>query len=130
MAVVNSGLVDDNFKVIKVVTGKKNADETIVEVSSLKGATNESKLSLANVYYEVVNEKIDNVEQDGKVTLEFDGEDPFLTLRGKDNYGLKPSEKKFLPDYGFNDIIVKSGTDLKSFSLILECHKESGFTTT
>tara|TARA_A100001011_G_scaffold262986_1_gene271521 strand:+ start:1347 stop:1736 length:390 start_codon:yes stop_codon:yes gene_type:complete len=129
MAVVTTDLVDDNFKVIKVVTGKKNADETVVEVDSLKGATNESLLSVANVYYEIVNEKIDGVEQDGKVTLEFDGEDPFLTLRGKDNYGLKPREIKIKPESGAGNIKVKSGTDLKNFSVILECHKESGFTT-
>ena len=129
MAVVTTDLVDDNFKVIKVVTGKKNADETVVEVDSLKGATNESLLSVANVYYEIVNEKIDGVEQDGKVTLEFDGEDPFLTLRGKDNYGLKPRETKIKPESGAGNIKVKSGTDLKNFSVILECHKESGFTT-
>jgi len=129
MAVVTTDLVDDNFKVIKVVTGKKNADETVVEVDSLKGATNESLLSVANVYYEIVNEKIDGVEQDGKITLEFDGEDPFLTLRGKDNYGLKPREIKIKPESGAGNIKVKSGTDLKNFSVILECHKESGFTT-
>jgi len=130
MAVVITDLVDDNFKVIKVVTGKKNADETVIEVDSLKGATNESLLSVANVYYEIVNEKIDGVEQDGKVTLEFDGEDPFLTLKGKDNYGLKPKEDKIKPESGAGgNIKVKSGTDLKSFSVILECHKESGFTS-
>ena len=85
MALVNTGLVDDNFKVIKVITGKKNEDELIVEVEKLKGSTNESKISVANVYYEVVNEKVNNVEQDGKVTLQFDDSDPFLTLQGKDN---------------------------------------------
>ena len=84
MALVNTGLVDDNFKVIKVITGKKNEDELIVEVEKLKGSTNESKISVANVYYEVVNEKVNNVEQDGKVTLQFDDSDPFLTLQGKD----------------------------------------------
>ena len=82
MALVNTGLVDDNFKVIKVITGKKNEDELIVEVEKLKGSTNESKISVANVYYEVVNEKVNNVEQDGKVTLQFDDSDPFLTLQG------------------------------------------------
>ena len=80
MALVNTGLVDDNFKVIKVITGKKNEDELIVEVEKLKGSTNESKISVANVYYEVVNEKVNNVEEDGKVTLQFDDSDPFLTL--------------------------------------------------
>ena len=86
MALTNTGLVDDNFKVIKVITGKKNEDELIVEVEKLKGSTNESKISVANVYYEVVNEKVNNVEQDGKVTLQFGDSDPFLTLQGKDNY--------------------------------------------
>ena len=129
MALVNTGLVDDNFKVIKVITGKKNEDELIVEVEKLKGSTNESKISVANVYYEVVNEKVNNVEQDGKVTLQFDDSDPFLTLQGKDNYGLKPTEAKIKPESGLGNIKVKTGTNLKNFSLILECHKESGFTT-
>ena len=40
MALTNTGLVDDNFKVIKVITGKKNEDEMIVEVEKLKGSTN------------------------------------------------------------------------------------------
>tara|TARA_B100001057_G_scaffold199613_1_gene200280 strand:- start:527 stop:919 length:393 start_codon:yes stop_codon:yes gene_type:complete len=129
MALTNTGLVDDNFKVIKVITGKKNEDETIIEVESLSGATNESKISVANVYHEVVNEKVNNVEQTGQVTLQFDGGDPFLTLTGRDNYGLKPTENKIKPESGAGNIKVKTGTNLKNFSLIIECHKESGFTT-
>ena len=129
MALTNTGLVDDNFKVIKVITGKKSEDETIIEVEKLSGATNESKISVANVYHEVVNEKVNNVEQTGQVTLQFDDGDPFLTLTGRDNYGLKPSEAKIKPESGAGNIKVKTGTNLKNFSLIIECHKESGFTT-
>ena len=129
MALTNTGLVDDNFKVIKVITGKKSEDETIIDVEKLSGATNESKISVANVYHEVVNEKVNNVEQTGQVTLQFDDGDPFLTLTGRDNYGLKPSEAKINPESGAGNIKVKTGTNLKNFSLIIECHKESGFTT-
>tara|TARA_Y200000002_G_scaffold87307_1_gene69614 strand:- start:2989 stop:3381 length:393 start_codon:yes stop_codon:yes gene_type:complete len=129
MALTNTGLVDDNFKVIKVITGKKSEDETIIDVEKLSGATNESKISVANVYHEVVNEKVNNVEQTGQVTLQFDDGDPFLTLTGRDNYGLKPSEAKIKPESGAGNIKVKTGTNLKNFSLIIECHKESGFTT-
>ena len=129
MALTNTGLVDDNFKVIKVITGKKSEDETIIDVEKLSGATNESKISVANVYHEVVNEKVNNVEQTGQVTLQFDDGDPFLTLTGRDNYGLKPSEAKIKPESGAGNIKVKTGTNVKNFSLIIECHKESGFTT-
>ena len=45
------------------------------------------------------------------------------------NYGLKPTEAKIKPESGSGNIKVKTGTKLKNFSLILECHKESGFTT-
>ena len=129
MTISSTNLVDDNFKVINKITGARNEDEKLIELDNLKGSTNESKISVANVYYEVVNEKVNNVEQDGKVTLQFDDSDPFLTLQGKDNYGLKPTEAKIKPESGSGNIKVKTGTKLKNFSLILECHKESGFTT-
>ena len=57
MALTNTGLVDDDFKVVKVITGKKNEDELILQVEKLSGSTNESKISVANLYYELVNEK-------------------------------------------------------------------------
>tara|TARA_B100001996_G_C18245071_1_gene433081 strand:- start:28 stop:417 length:390 start_codon:yes stop_codon:yes gene_type:complete len=127
MALTNTGLVDDDFKVVKVITGKKNEDSLILEIEKLKGSTNESKISVANLYYELVNEKENNVEKTGNVTLQFAGDDPFITLQGRDNYGLKPSETKFNSEVGKGNITIKTDTNVKNFSLIMECHKESGF---
>jgi len=130
MALTNTGLVDDDFKVVKVITGKKNEDELILQVEKLSGSTNESKISVANLYYELVNEKENNVEKTGNVTLQFSDEDPFITLQGRDNYGLKPTEVKFKSEVGKGDIKIKSDVNVKTFSLIMECHKESGFSAT
>ena len=88
---------------------------TCIELDKLKGATNESEISIANVYYEV--------EGTGKVTLQFDDEKN-LEATGIDNYGLKPSEDKIK---GTGDIKIITDNFVDKFSLMLECHKEKGF---
>ena len=71
-------------------------------------------MSIANAYYEV--------EGTGTVTLQFD--DKSLTMTGIDNYGLKPVEEKIK---GIGDIQVTTDGNVDKFSLLLECHKEKGF---
>lgn len=115
MTIVSEKLVDDNFKVINKITGTKNENEKLIEIDSLKNSTNESKISIANAYYEV--------EGTGTVTLQFDNEKE-LTMKGIDNYGLKPSETKIK---GTGDITITTDTNVDKFSLMLECHKETGF---
>jgi hypothetical protein len=114
MTIVSTQLVDDGFKVINKVTGARNENEKLVELDTLKGSTNESELSIANAYYEV--------EGTGTVTLQFD--DKSLTMTGIDNYGLKPVEEKIK---GTGDIQVTTDGNVDKFSLLLECHKEKGF---
>ena len=114
MTIVSTQLVDDGFKVINKVTGARNENEKLVELDNLKGSTNESELSIANAYYEV--------EGTGTVTLQFD--DKSLTMTGIDNYGLKPVEEKIK---GTGDIQVTTDGNVDKFSLLLECHKEKGF---
>jgi len=114
MTINSTQLVDDGFKVINKVTGARNENEKLVELDTLKGSTNESELSIANAYYEV--------EGTGTVTLQFD--DKSLTMTGIDNYGLKPVEEKIK---GTGDIQVITDGNVDKFSLLLECHKEKGF---
>jgi len=115
MTVSNTNLVDDGFKVINKITGAKNENEKLIAVDSLKNSTNESEISIANAYYEV--------EGTGTVTLQFDNEKE-LTMTGIDNYGLKPNETKIK---GTGDITITTDTNVDKFSLMLECHKETGF---
>mgnify|MGYP001482246591 CR=1 FL=1 len=74
-----------------------------------------AEISIANAYYEV--------EGTGTVTLQFDNEKE-LTMTGIDNYGLKPSETKIK---GTGDIKITTDANVDKFSLMLECHKETGF---
>ena len=115
MTIINTNLVDDNFKVINKITGARNENEKLIELDDLKGSTNESEISIANLYYEI--------EGTGTVTLQFDSEEKFDMI-GIDNYGLKPTESKIK---GTGDIKIKTDNFVDKFSLMLECHKEIGF---
>ena len=115
MTIVSEKLVDDSFKVINKITGARNEDEKLIELDTLKNSTNESEISIANVYYEV--------EGTGTVKLQFDSEEEFNMI-GIDNYGLKPTETKIK---GTGDIKITTDANVDKFSLMLECHKETGF---
>ena len=120
MTIVSERLVDDSFKVIQKVTGARKEDEKLIKLDDLLGATNESKISIANTYYEV--------EGTGTVTLKFLGgiygfrKD--LEMTGIDNYGLKPTEEKIIVD---GDLQIITDKKVDKFSLMVECHKEEGF---
>ena len=115
MTISNTNLVDDNFKVINKITGARNENEKLIELDGLKNSTNESVISIANAYYEV--------EGTGTVKLQF-GDEKELSMVGIDNYGLKPTETKIK---GTGDIKIITDTNVNKFSLMLECHKETGF---
>jgi len=117
MTISSPNLVDDSFKVINKITGARNENEKLIELDNLKGSTNESEISIANVYYEI--------EGTGTVTLQFDEptSDDF-NMVGIDNYGLKPTETKIK---GAGDIKIITDANVDKFSLMLECHKETGF---
>jgi len=117
MTIVNTNLVDDSFKVINKITGARNENEKLIELDNLKGSTNESEISIANVYYEI--------EGTGTVTLQFDEPTSHdFHIVGIDNYGLKPTETKIK---GAGDIKIITDANVDKFSLMLECHKETGF---
>ena len=118
MTISSTQLVDDSFKVINKISGARNENEILINLEKLKGATNESEISIANVYYEV--------EGTGKVQLLFNNtiEDQEFTMTGIDNYGLKPTETKIK---GTGDIKIITDANVNKFSLMLECHKETGF---
>jgi|TARA_B100000902_G_C26690139_1_gene612057 hypothetical protein len=115
MTISSTQLVDDGFKVINSITGGRNENETLVELDKLSGSTNESEISIANVYYDV--------EGTGTVELQFDN-DKKISMLGIDNYGLKPSEEKIK---GTGNIKITTDGNVDKFSLMLECHKEKGF---
>ena len=115
MTISSTNLVDDNFKVINKITGARSENEKLIELDTLKNSTNESEISIANAYYEV--------EGTGTVTLQFDN-DKLLAMTGIDNYGLKPNETKIK---GTGDIKILTDANVDKFSLMLECHKETGF---
>ena len=115
MTISSTNLVDDNFKVINKITGARNEDEKLIELDNLKGSTNESEISIANIYYEV--------EGTGTVKLQFDSGEEFSMVK-IDNYGLKPTEQKIK---GTGDIKITTDALVDKFSLMLECHKEIGF---
>ena len=115
MTINSTQLVDDGFKVINKVTGARNENEKLIELDGLKNSTNESVISIANAYYEV--------EGTGTVKLQF-GDEKELSMVGIDNYGLKPTETKIK---GAGDIKILTDANVNKFSLMLECHKETGF---
>ena len=78
--------VDDNFKVITNIKGIQSEGGTIVDVSKLKNATSQPKISIANVNYEVFG--TGNV----KLTL---GEKE-LVISGRGNYGLNQQKQSWL----------------------------------
>ena len=50
MTISSTQLVDDSFKVINKISGARNENETLINLDNLKGSTNESEISIANVY--------------------------------------------------------------------------------
>ena len=120
MTISTNQLVDDGFKTINLISGSKSEpNTTIIDVVSLSKATTDAKVSIANVQYEILGT--------GNVTLRFvDDVNKSLSLSGKGNYGLKPNEEKIKDTTG--DIEVLSDEFVEKFNLVLETHKETGFT--
>ena len=108
--------VDDTIKVITNVKGIKEEDNTIVKVSDLKNATSQPKISIANVNYEVFGT--------GNVKLTLGQKE--LSISGRGNYGLKPTEIKLVKD-AEQDVLLTSDSNVPKFNISLECHKETGF---
>ena len=111
--------VDDNFKVITNIKGIQSDGGTVVDVSKLANATSEPKISIANVNYEIFGT--------GEVKLFLGNKDNLmLTMTGRGNYGLKPTEVKLVKD-AEQDVLLTSDSNVPKFNISLECHKETGF---
>lgn len=113
--------LDDGFKTIVGVKGFKNeVSQKVVDTPKLLNATSESVISVANLYYDIIGS--------GEVKIYID-EEELISLTGVGNYGLKPEELdlKKSTDGGNNDVFVTSDINVDTFSVALECHKETGF---
>ena len=108
---------DDNFKVITNIKGIQSDGGTVVDVAKLNNATSQPKISIANVYYEIFGT--------GNVKLLL-GEKEMISINGRGNYGLKPTEIKLVNNSEEN-VKIKSDSNVPKFNISLECHKESGF---
>ena len=122
MTISTTTLVDDSFKTIIKASGVGNeTEQLLLDASELLNATSEPRVSIANVYYEV--------EGSGKINFNFDSEESILEISGNGNYGLKPGEpKKKVVSTESGDILLTSDDNVTSYNLVIECHKETGFT--
>jgi len=118
MTISTTTLVDTSNKTITKASGVgSEIGEKIVDTFSLSGATSEPKISVAHVYYEI---------DGGEVTLYFENDNTKeVILSGRGNYGLKPNEERIKDVVG--NILLDSDSDVKSYNIILETQKESGF---
>jgi hypothetical protein len=115
-------LVDDSFKVIIKANGVGNeSEQVLVSALELNNASSEPKISIANVYYEI--------EGSGNINLLFNTDEEALTINGRGNYGLKPGEPKIeATSTGNGNILLTSDNNVTSYNIVIECHKEKGFT--
>lgn len=122
MTISTTKLVDDSFKVIVKANGVgSESEQVLVNALELNNASSEPKISIANVYYEI--------EGDGDINLLFNTDEEALTINGRGNYGLKPGEPKIeATSTGSGNILLTSDANVTSYNLVIECHKEKGFT--
>ena len=124
MAITSTKLVDDNFKIMVNANGVGSEDDQkIVDVEASDNASSEPKVSIANLQYEILGT--------GNVTLFFEKRSSIdttkqLIISGRGNYGLKPDEGKITDTIG--NILLTSDSNVTKYNIVLETHKESGYT--
>ena len=124
MAITSTKLVDDNFKLMVNANGVgSEEDQKIVDVEASNNASSEPKVSIANLQYEILGT--------GNVTLFFEKRSSIdttkqLIISGRGNYGLKPDEGKIIDTIG--NILLTSDSNVTKYNIVLETHKESGYT--
>ena len=124
MAITSTKLVDDNFKIMVNANGVgSEEDQKIVDVEASNNASSEPKVSIANLQYEILGT--------GNVTLFFEKRSSIdttkqLIISGRGNYGLKPDEGKITDTIG--NILLASDSNVTKYNIVLETHKESGYT--
>ena len=120
MTISTTKLVDDSFKIIINSNGVGNEiNQKLVDVLNSNNASSEPKVSLANIAYEIIGT--------GEVTVFFENDNTKeVILSGRGNYGLKPGEKKIKDVIG--NILLDSDSNVTKYNLVIEAHKESGYT--
>ena len=124
MTITSTKLVDDNFKIMVNANGVgAEEDQKIVDVEASNNASSEPKVSIANLQYEILGT--------GNVTLFFEKRANIdttkqLIISGRGNYGLKPDEGKIIDTIG--NILLTSDSNVTKYNIVLETHKESGYT--
>lgn len=120
MTITTTKLVDDNFKIIVNASGVgSETGQTLVDVVNSNNASSEPKVSIANVQYEIIGT--------GNVTIFFkDNTTKQVIINGRGNYGLKPNEEKIKDVIG--DILLTSDSNVTKYNVVIESHKESGYT--
>ena len=120
MTITTTKLVDDNFKIMVNANGIGNeTQQKLVDVLGSNNASSEPKVSIANLQYEILGT--------GNVTVFFKNDtNKKVVISGRGNYGLKPSEEKIKDPIG--DILLNSDTTVTKYNVVIEAHKESGYT--
>ena len=124
MTITSTKFVDDNFKIMVNASGVgSEEDQKIVDVEASNNASSEPKVSIANLQYEILGT--------GNVTLFFEKRSSIdttkqLIISGRGNYGLKPDEGKITDTIG--NILLASDSNVTKYNIVLETHKESGYT--
>ena len=124
MSITSTKLVDDSFKIMVNANGVgSEEDQKIVDVEASNNASSEPKVSIANLQYEILGT--------GNVTLFFEKRSSIdttkqLIISGRGNYGLKPDEGKITDTIG--NILLTSDSNVTKYNIVLETHKESGYT--
>ena len=124
MTITSTKLVDDSFKIMVNANGVgSEEDQKIVDVEASNNASSEPKVSIANLQYEISGT--------GNVTLFFEKRSSIdttkqLIISGRGNYGLKPDEGKITDTIG--NILLASDSNVTKYNIVLETHKESGYT--
>ena len=120
MTISTTKLVDHNFKIIVNASGVgSETGQTLVDVVNSNNASSEPKVSIANVQYEIIGT--------GNVTIFFkDNTAKQVIINGRGNYGLKPNEEKIKDVIG--NILLTSDSNVTKYNVVIESHKESGYT--
>ena len=125
MTITSTKLVDDSFKLMVSANGVGSEDDQkIVDVEASNNASSEPKISIANLQYEILGT--------GEVTLFFEKRSSVdttkqLIISGRGNYGLKPDEGKITDTIG--NLLLTSDSNVTKYNIVLETHKESGYTS-
>jgi len=120
MTISTTKLVDDSFKIIVNSNGVgEEEDQTLIDVINSNNATSQPKVSIANLIYEIIGT--------GDITIFFKNDTTKkVVINGRGNYGLKPTEEKIKDPIG--DILLTSDSNVTKYNIVIEAHKESGYT--